>query len=415
MKYVNSLKYMNGFSSARSESDISRKRVSELCMSLGRINRDMRYVCLPHGAAGRATAAMLESILSSAGYRVGRISSAENFDSRTSVYLNGRLASIEDYNKAVAELKSAVQRSDESFFAEEVTFVLSLLLCKLADCDYVILEGLGDGEFSLDAVCAPYDLIIIPTVYEGSEDTVRPVCEAIRRGVREVISGNQKIEIYNAISNACATSGIRLYIPVKSQFEVTETSLIKTSFNYGGRENYTLKSPSHVVRDCAMIAIEASLAIRRAGIKLPWSTIVDGLSNASNHSCFNVISAAPVLVTDCAETHGEAVMLRETLQKVAPHVQSVILCIGCRDAACACLLASPFADLEIREIIVCGEDGGEDGSFDKESCPVTSVNGTEAAAKLLLDRSKAADAAICFGSVHFEETVNSQLKKLLSY
>ena len=100
MKYVNSLKYMNSFERAESYSDLSIKRIRELCVSLGRINIGTSSIVIPRGASGHAAAVMLESVIKNAGYKVGRISSVGGYDSRAVVSLDGEIPEIEVYNRA---------------------------------------------------------------------------------------------------------------------------------------------------------------------------------------------------------------------------------------------------------------------------------------------------------------------------
>ena len=113
MNYSNSLKYVNSFDKAESLSSLSLMRVRELCLELGRINVGSRFIVVPSGSAGHATAVMLESVIKSAGYRVGRITSDSDFDARTSVFLDGEIAAIADFNKCVAEIKNAVNKHTE--------------------------------------------------------------------------------------------------------------------------------------------------------------------------------------------------------------------------------------------------------------------------------------------------------------
>ena len=416
MKYANSLKYMNSFIPARNEADISRKRVTDLCLSLGRINIGTRFICLPGGAAGHGTAILLERIIAVSGYNVGRITSCESFDSRLSVYVNGKTPEIEDYNKAVAELKSAVLRSGEEYNRQEATFVLSLLLCRLCDCDYVILEGLSNVNYSLDAVCSPYDLIIMPAVYGDNDPTeeLKPLCEAIRRGVREVISGNQKSEVYNIISNACAMSGVRLYIPVKSQFVVNEMSLRKICFGYGGREGYSMKSPSCILRDCAMIAIEASLAIRRSGVKMPWNAIVSGLANVSGMSSFEVISASPMIITDSSSNKCEAELLVKTLNELSIDVSSLSLCVKCRDTENLSDLLSAFSGVSVSRLAVLVDGVGID-ELKVDTANVTVCKNCEEIASEAIEMSKVGDLVLCIGSVSFADSVKNEILRHMMY
>ena len=153
MKYANSLKYMNSFPKASSKGEISTKRALELCMALGRVNIGMRSICLSGDSAGHAIAIMLESVIKCSGHNLGRLTTVGGFDSRSSIFINGEIPPIEDYNLAVAELKSAVSKNpDMGYTKEETTFALGLLMCKMSGCEYVILEGMSGSEFSLDSI-----------------------------------------------------------------------------------------------------------------------------------------------------------------------------------------------------------------------------------------------------------------------
>ena len=408
MKYVNSLKYMNSFEAAGAISDVSQKRIRELCLSLGRINIGTSSVFLPAGASGHATAVMLESVIKSAGYKVGRITGVGDYDSRAVVYLDGSIPEIEEYNRAVAELKATViKNSDENYFKEEISFTLALLLCKMHGCEYIIFEGTSGEDYSLDAVCAPYDLVVIPTVLDGDKRSTRIACDAIKRGSREVISGNQKKGVYDMISNACVTGGIRLNFTSKIGFEVEHMSSIKLSFSYGGRSGYTVKSPSVLQRDCAMLVIESALAIRRDGIKLPWASISSGLSTASGCACFEVVSASPVVIIDSAGNISETAALVSTMDEVFGRGTpgSLSVCIP----ADAFALLSALEGREIRNVIAVGE--AENTKRDN----IFSCNSMGDAAKEIVSLMSGGGDAVCFGSVEFALELKQQILKQMGY
>ena len=404
MKYSNSLKYMNGFPEAGAMSEMSVKRVLELCLALGKVNVGLRCVCLPEGSSGHAVAVMLESVIKSSGHSIGRITSVRRFDSRSSIYIDGEIPSIVDYNAAVAELKNAVKKNpDAGYTREETTFVLGLLLCRMCGCEYVILEGLSGKDYSLDAVCAPYDLIVMPTVYDNdsSSDKVKVLCDAVRRGTREVVSGNQKSEIYNAISNACAISGVRLYIPVKAQFEVDEVAARKLTFSYSGREGFSLRSPSYLLRDCAITVIESALALRRGGVKLPWSDITTGLSSASETCCFDMIAISPLLLIDSASSPDEAAMLIKTAEATLGEdaLRGVAIAIP-EDAEG---IEKAFADKETSRVMVLSAVAGSEcfDTMKKLASEVVSLwrQGT---------------GVLCLGGVGFALDIKNEILKLIN-
>jgi folylpolyglutamate synthase/dihydropteroate synthase len=385
-------------------SEISSKRVLELCLALGRVNIGLRCVVVPEGGAGHAIAVMLESVLKSSGHSVGRITSVGAFDSRASVYINGEIPAIEDYNSAVAALKSAAKRDPEAGYTrEETTFVLGLLLAKTCGCEYVILEGLSGKDYSLDSVCAPYDLIVMPTVYdsETASERVKVLGDAIRRGTREVVSGNQKSEIYNVISNACAISGVRLYIPLKAQFEVGEVTARKLIFSYSGRDGFMLKSPSYLLRDCAMTVIESALAIRRGGVKIPWSDITAGLSLANETLCFDMLAISPLILVDSASNVDEAAMLLKTAEEALGEkaLNGIAIAIP-KDLI---NVQKVFENKGITQVMVLS-DSGDDGCYDS----VKKLSGA------VVKSWRSGVGVICLGGAELAANMKDEILKLVN-
>lgn len=408
MKYVNSLKYMNGFETATEKKDVSLRRVSDLCSKLGRVNMGTNSIFVPSGSAGHATAVMLESVIKHAGYKVGRISSDYASDSRKIVSLDGEYAPIEEYNRAVAELKSTVINDpDEEYMREEVTFALALLLCKMHAAEYIIIEAPISGDCRLASLCAPYDLVIVPTVYDGDSSVVA-VCDAIRHGVREVVSGNQKKAIYDMISSACVANGARLTLTSKTSFKTEKCSSIAISFSYGDRSGYTLKSPSLIQRECAMLVIESALAIRRDGVKMPWASITSGLSSAANTGCFETLSVSPLLMLDTACTENEIKQLLLTLDEVfgVGRVKSIALCIQSGNEH----LAELFGDIGVSSLIVVGEMKISDDNTETVVC-----KNCKEAAKTVVGVMKNNVDTICLGSLRFESELREEIVKVINY
>lgn len=407
MKYSNSLKYMNSFKSAESTSDVSLRRLRELCMSLGRVNIGTSYICVPSGAAGYAFSIMLESVIKSAGYNVGRITATGAFESRSTVFINGSVPSIDDYNKCVAELRSAVQKEpDEIYCREEATFALSLLLCKLCACNYVILEGMSNEHGSIDSICAPYDLVVIPTVYDSgaTDGKIKVLCDMIRRGAREVVSGNQRSGIYSLISNACLTTGARLNITAKPSFEPAEISSRRISFSYADRSGYSMRSPSYIQRDCAMVVIESALAIRRDGVKMTWASIASGISAANDTLCFDTVSVSPLILVDSAECIDEAELTLTAVNEIFKPCRAVV-CVP-REAID---LLTVFSRTDISNVIIVGDDDAPSTEMPYVLCKDTKI-----AAKAILQSSKEGNDVICLGSVTFALRLRSDMLRLLN-
>ena len=407
MKYVNSLKYMNGFATAEKPTDISLRRAAELCNLLGRVHIGNKIIYLPAGSIGYATAVMLESVIKQAGYRVGRITSSFGADSRSAVYIGCERASIDDYNRAVAEIKAAVSGSPEqSFCKEEAIFAMSLLICKMNSCDYVILQGMSDEKSGLASLCAPYDLVIAPTVC-GQDGSVKPLCDAIRRDAREVISGNQRKSVYDLITAACFSCGARLTFTSKSSFDTEALSSIERVFSYGGRSGYRVKSPSDAIAECAMLAIESALAIRRSGVKLPWTSISAGLASAMGMGCFEIMSASPLILLDSSENEGELELLLSTLDNVfdEKELTGMAICIPAQVEK----LAARLEKYQPSSLIAVGEKTPGENC----ECRLFPKNARDAA-RLIVQNMKRGIDTVCFGSVAFTCEIKGEISRLMN-
>ncbi len=413
MKYTNSQKYITGFPKMQSGRDISFGRIKALCEALGRINLGFKYICVPEDASGHTCACLLEETLRRSGYRVGRISSSYGLDYNNSVFFSQEADYIDVFCKAVTELKSAIAKCDGDFYREEIVFALDLLLCKLFACDFVILEGMSGEGFTFDAVCAPYELVLMPTLYdsENYERKISPLCDAIRRGTKEVVSGNQRSEIFNFISTACANSGVRLCIPAKAQLSVTELGIRKRVFDYGDKTGYLLRSPSIRLCDCALAVIEAASALRRRGIKIPQASLCEAFENVSRIECFEVISASPNIIIDYSETKEECELLLKTAEGVGVNTDRLSLCVALDKKHSIEAILSAFEGREITRLTLLDQDGIYSSDPDT-SIPTEVFDNAEDAARSAMRSCE--DVLICLGSVKGTALIRPDIIKIMN-
>lgn len=401
MKYVNSLKYMNSFEPSLSLSDISLSRAAALCELLGRVNINTKSIFLPSGNAGYMTSVMLESVIKSEGYRVGRITAEFGFDCRKMIYINGAEASIEDFNRAVAELKNKViSVPEQKFSREEAAFALSLLLCRMNDCKYIILQGMACEDFDLSSLCAPYDIVIVPEIRDVNDKSLPVVSKAISRGTRAIVSANQKLPVYNKLSGVSKT-GINL--TAKQSFAVNGASSIRLDFSYGNRDGYSIKTPSLIGRECAMLVIDAAQAMRRDGVKVQWANIEAGLASAMNLGSFDTFSVSPVMIFDGASDEYGVSMLLSTLDEVfgGEGIENISICapISAADEI------SHFKPVDT--LILVGEDELDIGNIEAQS--VIYCKNLKHAAKQLKANMKNGKNTVAFGSVAFALGLKDEL------
>lgn len=416
MKYANSVKYLKSFDLSGDISEISAARVAGLCRDLGKINVGPKFIHISGASASHGCALFIESIIKNAGYRVGRINTAYKFDIMKTVYIDRQIPVIDDYNKAVAAIRQIVnKKSGEIYKREEIVFVFSLMVCMLEGCEFVILEECINEYPGLFEICAPYEIAVIPSGYGKEPDTLREQkwSNTIKLVRHEVISGNQKTDTYNIISDKCRLSGTRLAIPAKAQFVPTEIDNRNVAFEYKGKSNYKIKSISLLLRDCAMTAIETVNSLRRSGIKISGNAICQGLLEAGNAGFCEIISASPLIITDISSMTEEITVLRKSLDSLSSDFEKSekVICFGAENAREAINKLKSAHCFSPAKIYIFTPDANEELTALSEDSEAECVllDSIKNLAELILRENREDRITVCFGEIDFID----ELKKCI--
>ncbi len=312
MKYNILIKYVNSIPSASKHQEISIGRIQLLCEKLGRVNVGGGYVYLSGGGYAHGSGLILESVLKSSGYSCARITDAYGFDIKRSIYLDGEPPSIEEFTNILSYIRDILKKhKDVGFLREEVVFAFCLYVCKTLGAKYVILENTREDTRGMFEICAPYNFAIIPKLYgdvsDGELESVSGCIDKVNRGV---VTGNN--HFYNYFSGRCHKAGIRLSI--HRSFETVDEKMRQQTFAYNKRE-YTLKSSSALLRDCAISVLELVDMMKNHGAKIPPSAISDGVKNAGNCGLFEVISLSPMIISDISSSCGQLDMLADKIDE----------------------------------------------------------------------------------------------------
>ena len=314
----------------------SAEQFAALCTRLGRIQAGIRKIAVSTNQSGACRMAYLESILLSAGYRVGVWTRMGSDDLRSRIRLDGQPIA----HKQVCDLCEQIAKEIDGMRTEQpaITFDAEQKLCALAllafcchGCDVVLLDVSEDCMLDPMWVASPFTLVM-PCGF-GTKDTALAkkqavqFCRAVRRGTREVISGFVGGEVYNLLSQACAQAGSRLTVPAKSEASVSEQSLGKTVFTYRGKGPYRLHSCFEVQIEAALAAIEACYALRRDGVRLPGQAMAAGLQRAQVSLSFDVITVRPGVIASAACTQEDVRALLAALhERSSSFGGKVVLC-----------------------------------------------------------------------------------------
>ena len=393
-----------------------------LCMRLGRIHTGIRKICVNSGQAGRCRMDYLESILLSAGYRVGRWTHAESDGLRSRIRIDGKPIAhkqVSDLTEQIMNEIDGMRReagADQmpEFDGEQRLCALALMAFCCHGCDFILFDIAEDCKKDPMWVASPFTLVM-PCGF-GTRDTVlakkqaTEICQAIRRGTREVITGFVGGEVYNLISQACAGAGSRLTVPAKSEAVISQSSLARTEFTYRTRGPYVMHSSYAVQMEAVLACIEACYALRRDGVRLPGPAMIAGVQRASAPVCFEVLTVRPGVIVNAAGTPEEyRAMLAALEEKKASFGGQVVLCtqVG-RDSvqnAVSKAFSAESASFSLTEVI-CVKDKG-----DRE---VPDALTLKQAAKRILTYTDEQVTVLCVGDVAFAHGIREAVLDALN-
>lgn len=350
MTYENALKYIH--KGKRTSALPTLERMKLICSYLDNPQDNLRFVHVA-GTNGKGSfTEMLSSVLTKAGYSVGRYISPYIIDFRERICTDGKMIPRADLVKCTEKVRAAVDKmksdvakvrnggkaekeipadiisgkiSEEPIEFELITAIAFLYFAE-KNCDIVVLEcGLG-GEFdATNIICPPLLSVIMSVSYDHTEllgntisEIARTKCGIIKRGTLEAVSYPQIYEdAAKEIKRACADRGVSLNIPDENALKITGLTLGALEFTYKGKEYKTsLCAEYQALNACTVI--EAAKALERVGMEISDAAIKKGIADAEFPARFEILGISPDIVLDGAHNENGTAKLAESVSKVMP-------------------------------------------------------------------------------------------------
>ncbi|HIU74262.1 MAG TPA: bifunctional folylpolyglutamate synthase/dihydrofolate synthase, partial [Candidatus Pelethocola excrementipullorum] len=244
----------------------------------------------------------ISTVLTGAGYRIGRYISPTIYSYRERIQVNGCPISREDYTRLVEELKAGVNRMEASGLVKPSPFELETVLCflyfKEQGCDYVVLEcGLGGLTDATNVIPMENKKLAVLTSIsldhmEYLGDTLEKItlqkAGIIGPGV-PVVSAPQKPESRTTLESYCSGLGVELKEVDLTLTEIKKNTLEEQVFSYHGQE-ITIHLAGVAQIENAVTAYEALQMLVRHGLKLTTEQIVEGMAKTRWNGRFTKIS-----------------------------------------------------------------------------------------------------------------------------
>jgi len=331
----------------------SAERVALLCRFFDLPLKGIVIVKILGQTGKSACAGLLSRALTSAGYRVGMLTTPFAHSITECIVTNGHAVSLEQFTKGVEETQAAVSairkdmealavRADEdggetlsayeksllayrnsrkefALFSDELLLISALRVFCEQKCQVILLEVPSDDR------AGAYRLPVAPTVCvvtsTGDAEAAERICRALERNTPEVVSALQEKNVYQKIANACADINCRLSMPLRSAYFPSSLAPNRIRFYYKNAE-HTLNSGAHYQALNLLTVSETLDALGRHGISAKHDCLNLSLepAPATPRTHFTFLSVRPTLILDSADT---AVRLTAFAQSLRTHTELV--------------------------------------------------------------------------------------------
>ncbi|MBI4716128.1 MAG: bifunctional folylpolyglutamate synthase/dihydrofolate synthase [Nitrospirae bacterium] len=329
-EYAETLDYLYGLQ--RFGIKMGLETVRDLCALLG--DPQERYPSVHIGGTNGkgSTAAVLESILREAGYRVGLYTSPHLLDFTERIRVDGRLIPISRVVALTERIRRILRTSSPSLHPTFFEFTTAMAFAWFAEeaVDFAILEvGMG-GRLDATNIVHPYVSILTCVDYDHQEHlgpTLREIagekCGIIKPGV-PLITAETGEESLALMENACLGQGSPLYrLGKEFTCNLHRMDLGGMTLGFRFREKtFPGAIESRLTGRHQLTNVGISLAavnlLRERGIRVDDEAIRKGVANARWPGRLEVIHRRPTVLLDGAHNAGGAHSLRDFLLEATP-------------------------------------------------------------------------------------------------
>jgi len=304
--------------------DLTLERISVLMNFLGNPQDKLKYVHVAGTNGKGSTCAVIQSILTKAGYKTGKFISPhlEYFNERISV--NGLLISDDE----VERLSSIVLRKTEQMVKEgfehptqfEIICAMAFVYFYEQQCDIVVLEvGLG-GRLDATNVIENSLVSVITTIAFDHTDRLGNTLEQIaveKAGIIKkgstVVSAPQETEVLKVIENSCDKKHCKLITVDAGAWKFKSLQEGFQVFDFERYSDLYLGLMGvHQLKN-AVVAIKAIEELREKGFVISNESIYQGVENAQNSGRFEILGQSPEFVIDGAHNINGITALKDVL------------------------------------------------------------------------------------------------------
>ncbi len=331
MNYSDSINYLYGLGHEVLAAKYRLENIEILLKRLSNPQENYRSILVAGTNGKGSVAAMIESIASLAGHRVGLYTSPHLISIEERMRVCGEQISQDDFSKFASLIRTTSEQlvaenglANVPTFFEQVT-AIALAYFREAQVELAILEvGLGgrlDATNAVDrmvSVITSIDFDHQETLGNSIEEIAAEKAAIIKIGAQAVIGKQRFKKAFDVLQQRCDDTGV---FPVITN-QPTDVSLINFGqpvFKYQSQQgnDYDVQLAlrgRHQAANAA-IAIEVCETISEAGFKISHEAIIKGLAEVNWQGRLEFFDGEPAFLFDGAHNPAGAKVLKDFLQE----------------------------------------------------------------------------------------------------
>ena len=340
------------------------ERMQLLCDRLGNPERRLSVIHVAGTNGKGSAAAMLSSILTEAGYRVGTYTSPhlERYNERYQI--NGEEISDADFAKEITlmrQLCAEIEKEGKSMpTLFEIVTGAAFHYFDVQQVDILILEVRLGGRFdATNIVPAPLLSLIMSISIDHTDflgDTIEEIAAEkagiIKKNCPVVLYSQEEI-VYNIIKDAANRADAPFYCLNDAEITVASQTLEGTVFSAKNKwiflENLELSLlGSYQIANCTAV-LEACRVLQKRGLEISETALRNGLKNAHWAGRMEICGRNPLVILDGAHNADGIHQLAESLSVYCneKRVTLILGILGDKEYRKMAEQILPFADVLI--------------------------------------------------------------------
>ena len=305
MTYNEALEYIHSVSNFFCKPGL--ERIKELCHGIGDPQKELKFIHVTGTNGKGSVCAMTDSILRSAGYKVGLYTSPYVLEFNERMRINGENIPNEKLAALTERVKAVAEKMTDSPTEFELITAIAFLYFKEEMCDVVVLEvGMG-GRLDATNVIDSSILSVITgiaidhTAFLG--DSIEKIAMEKAGIIKEnstVIYGGEDPVAEAVITEEADKMNATVYKTAYKELNISSQDLDGTIFDYKRHKGLKTSLMGNYQPRNAAIVLEIADALKRAGMSISDEDIRTGIAGARWRARFEMLSSDPVVIFDGA-------------------------------------------------------------------------------------------------------------------